>query len=1076
MDAYHNSHDLRYRTPFGAVRAGESVLLSLDVTAGLSPVSCFLVLYGDGENAVKIPMEQNESRFSITIKAPGEPTLLWYYFSIKDSGGQVYYYGNNIQRLGGPGLLSMNVPESYQITVYGGDSVPAWFTEGIVYQIFPDRFRRGADWEKRQKAARRPEGWGGPARVFQESWADTPFYTKNERGEVTRWPFFGGTLEGIREKLLYLKSLGVGAIYLNPIFEASSNHKYDTADYRKLDPGFGDDESFDLLIASAKELGIRLILDGVFSHTGADSVYFNKHGNFDGPGACQGPDSPYFDWYHFDSFPDRYDGWWGVDDLPKVDKSRESFRCFIYGAPDGVVRHWLRRGVGGWRLDVADELPDDFICDLRSAMEETSTDSLLLGEVWEDASSKISYGIRRRYLLGGALQSVTNYPFRLAALDWLLGKSTATAFADRITSLYENYPPAAFAAALSLVGSHDRARALTILGDPPDDLTEREKEYYRLPPEKYWLAKARLKLLSLFQYAAGGVPCVYYGDEAGVQGFEDPYNRAPYPWGKEDRELLEHYRMLGLLRRQYAPLRQGELRLEGLTAHVAGLRRRTADAELFIAVNRGIFEHETVSVQTGAGYVLDLMTAEELVPQKGSLTLKLEPLTAKTLYLKSKPPVPPALKRGSGVLCALSSVPSAHPDGTVTPEEVRRFIDFLADSGQKLWQLLPLNPAGNGGSPFYSPSLFALNGTLTGGGDTVDRKAFSDFCRQNVYWLDDDALYRALKRKNGGRPWQGWPEAERTIEDRSALLKAHEDAVDRYKEEQFQRQRRWLAAKDYANKRGITVIGDLPVYAAPDSADVWAHQELFKLDKEGGASLHAGVPPDYFTPEGQDWGNPLYDWEGDRVGVYLFWEMRLRRALALYDTVRLDHFRSFSAYFAIPEGQSPSEGHWLCGAGIDFFDEMRRRLGQPGLALPIIAEDLGVLDTAVRALLKLTGFPGMLVWQFSADEMERMTEEEASHRVFYSGTHDNQTSVGWCRECWPGDDPVKKTDEILETLSASGAPWVIAPLQDILGLGDEARMNMPGTPSGNWRWKADGALMTPELSAKLRARAKKYGR
>ncbi|SHI13474.1 4-alpha-glucanotransferase [Sporobacter termitidis DSM 10068] len=1071
MEAYHNSHDLNYRNPFGAVRAGEAVRLSLDVAA----VSCSLVLWRDGREVENVPMareESGQSRFSVTIQTPPEGALLWYYFAVRGDDGGIRYYGNNDARLGGPGRLSETAPAPYQITVYEESGAPAWFEDAVVYQLFPDRFRRGGDWEERRKNARRPEGWRGPARVFQEDWHDTPFYTKNAGGAVTRWPFFGGTLTGIREKLLYLKSLGVGAIYLNPIFEAASNHRYDTADYMKLDPALGDGESFKSLAKAAGALGIRLILDGVFSHTGADSVYFDKYGNYGGAGAYRGPSSPYYDWYRFDSFPDKYDSWWGVDDLPKVDKNQKSYRDFIYGGPDSVVRHWLEQGAAGWRLDVADELPDDFIRGIRRAMEETTPGTLLLGEVWEDASNKVSYGVRRTYLLGGALQSVMNYPFRLSALDYMLGKSSAFDLAAALMSLKENYPPEQLRSALNLVGSHDRVRALTALGDAPENLPDGEKEYYTLPPDKYALAKARLKLLSLIQFTAEGVPCVYYGDEAGAQGFEDPLNRAPFPWGREDPELLDHYRLLGLLRRQYRPLRRGEFVPEGLTAHVFSISRRAGDEEVRLIVNRGIFERETVTVQTGAGYILDLLTSEELPGENGTLTVTLEPLTARLLYLKSAPPARTGLPRAAGILCALGSVPSERAEGGVTLGDIRRFIDFLADSGQRLWQLLPLNPAGKGGSPFYSPSLFALGGALPDGDASSDAGAFEEFCRENAYWLDDDALYWTLKEKNGGLPWQDWPEDERTRENLEALFEEHRDGITRHKKTQFRRQRCWLAAKQYANSRGVSIIGDLPVYAAPDGADVWTHQSLFRLDEKGNAALHGGVPPDYFSPEGQDWGNPLYDWESDKDGVYLFWELRLRRALELYDTVRLDHFRSFSAYFAIPDGARPSEGQWLIGAGIEFFDEMRRRLGR----LPAIAEDLGALDMAVNDLLKLSGLPGMLVWQFSADEMEAMTAAEAARRVFYSGTHDNQTSVGWCEECYPGDDPVKKANELVEKLYAAHAPWVITPLQDVIGLGDEARMNTPGTTAGNWTWRADRARLTPALSAKLRGWAEKYGR
>jgi 4-alpha-glucanotransferase/glycosidase len=1074
MNAYHNSHAPQYRQPFGAVSAGETVTLTLDVTASSDTVSCALILKQEGQAAQTIPMLPSDGgpdHFSVTIQTPAQGTLLWYFFALRDGRGPLQYYGNNPGGFGGSGQLSGSEPPPYQITVYEKSSAPEWYKNAIVYQIFPDRFHRGRDWETRRSNSRRPGSWRGPTRVFQENWLDTPFYTKNEQGAVTRWPFFGGTLEGIREKLLYLKSLGVSAIYLNPIFEAASNHKYDTADYTKIDPGFGDSQSFSALVQAAEEFGIGLILDGVFSHTGADSIYFNKYGNYPGSGAFQGASSPFFDWYHFDRFPEQYDSWWGVDDLPKADKQNAAYGEFIFGGADSVIRRWLRLGARGWRLDVADELPDAFIQGIRSAMTAQRPDSILLGEVWEDASSKISYGSRRRYLLGSGLQSVTNYPFRLAGMDYMLGKCSAFALADRLMSLKENYPPDSSAMALNLIGSHDRVRAITLLGDAPEALTDLQKEYFKLSDAQYALAKQRLKLLSLLQFAVSGVPCIYYGDEAGVQGYEDPYNRAPYPWGAEDAELLEHYRTLAMLRLQYKPFLCGDFLPQGLTEHVLSVRRRTAEEELLVLVNRGVFEWETVTLQTGGAYILDLLQSEELHPAGGCLTFTMPPLTARVLFLQPEPPVTAELTRAAGVLCHISSIPTAQTD-TASLQEIYQFIDFLADSGQKLWQLLPLNPRGKGNSPFFTPSVFALGSYISDSAAAINNEDFRRFCAENAYWLEDYALYLSLKAANGGKPWQEWPEGEKRRCDIEALLALHSGSIWSHKQEQYRWQLNWQSVKKYANSHGITIIGDIPVYTAPDSADVWAHQGLFRLDETGCAALHAGVPPDYFSLRGQDWGNPLYAWDSAKEGVYQFWENRLRRAMLNYDIIRIDHFRSFSAYFAIQQGTQPVDGCWLSGAGIDFFKEMRARLG----SLPFIAEDLGVLDAGVRNLLKLTGLPGMNVWQFCAEEMQNAAPEDAARRVFYSGTHDNQTLVGWCADTCPDQNPVTAAGEIIEKLYATNAPWVITPLQDLLLLGDEARMNTPGIVGGNWQWQAQRAQITGALSAKLRELCKENRR
>ncbi len=508
MKVFHDPFAERYRSPSGAVKCGAVVSLA----ARCEGEGCVLAVRRDGEGEIfRIPASRSGELWRAELKTPDEPGLLWYRFECPgDTEG-----------------------EFRQITVYKESGLPERYAGGIVYQIFPDRFFRGSDWKERRDA-----GAGKRThtpRIFHESWDDRPFYRKNAEGEVTHWDFFGGTLRGIEEKLGYLESLGVTMIYLNPIFAASSNHRYDTADYMRVDPALGDEESFASLAARAEEKGIGIILDGVFSHTGADSVYFDKFGIYGG-GACGGEDSEYYRWYDFRRFPGEYACWWGEKELPELNENEPGCREFLLG----VVRKWLRAGARGWRLDVADELPDGFIEAVRKAAEETRPDALVLGEVWEDASNKISYGKRRKYILGNALHSVMNYPFRTAALDFVTGKSDARAFARSMMSLRENYPPGAFYGALNVIGSHDTARALTALGGDAE----------------------KLKMLSFLQFTAAGVPCIYYGDEAGMEGESDPDNRAPFPWGMENGEITEHYRSLARLRREYPQLRDGEFEAE----------------------------------------------------------------------------------------------------------------------------------------------------------------------------------------------------------------------------------------------------------------------------------------------------------------------------------------------------------------------------------------------------------------------------------------------------------------------------------------------------------------------------------
>lgn len=1069
MLIYHNSHDTAYRRPFGAAEISSRVTLALDAT---DAAAVTLRLWRDGVGETRVPMAREGSRFTVQIEMPEEGCLLWYHFLVTGTDGREYRYGAPRDGLGGEGCLYEQEPPSYQITVYRPAPVPAWYKDALVYQIFPDRFARGADWRRRAEDAAHPEGWRGPRRVLQEDWDDTPYYTRDETGAVTRWPFFGGTLEGVREKLPYLRSLGVTALYLNPIFRAASNHRYDTADYRAIDPMLGDAAVFRALCRDAREQGISVILDGVFSHTGADSVYFDKYGNYGGHGAYACEDSPYRKWYRFT--PERepgYECWWGVTDLPNVEELEPSYKDFICGA-DGVVRHWMAEGAAGWRLDVADELPDRFIAEVRRAVKAENQEGVLIGEVWEDASRKESYGARRRYLLGDELDAAMNYPFREMMLDFVLGRCSAGVLCRRMTSLMENYPPENFYGAFNLIGGHDRARVLTVLGGAPEDLPDVQREHYRLPDAAYRLAVRRLKLLSVLQYAAPGVPCVYYGDEAGLQGYPDPYNRGTYPWGREDEDLLAHYRALGLVYREHEVLKNGAYRPFALSGNVYGFWRENERERVLVLANRSSDAEAPVTLDVpGAVYALELLSSRELELADGKLSLTLPPCQAAMVLVRAEKPPRTPLPRAAGVICHVSSLPSRGRWGTLG-QGARAFVDFLQKAGMKLWQILPLNPTGLGGSPYLSPAVFAGNPDFIDETELVDMAGYDAFCAENRYWLDDYALYTALKEKFGGAPWQEWPADARDRTDLEKYRRALSRRVRAVKTEQYRFFAQWDALRAYARAHGVAIVGDLPIYVAPDSADTWAHRDMFLLDAHGRLRARAGVPPDYFTPDGQDWGNPLYDWAALRRDGYRWWIERLRTCRARYDYVRLDHFRSFAAYYAIPAGKPARAGQWQPGEGLRFFDAVRRELGGIG----IIAEDLGALDAGVYNLLKLTGFPGMNVWQFSSDEMRAMTPAACRNRIFYTGTHDNQTLAGWCASTFPAEDAAAAPDAIIRALYESAAPWAVVQLQDMLSLGDEARLNVPGTPEGNWRWRVDAALLTDEVAARYRTLAKETGR
>lgn len=1072
MNAYHNSHEPAYRSPFGAAPCGSRVELALDVTDPPPGAGCFVRVWERSQGAALVPMTCDSwgqtARFSAAITVPEEGCLLWYSFVIEGYDGRRYYYGNNEAGLGGAGRLYDGSPKSYQITVYRPSATPDWYKNGIAYQIFPDRFFRGEDWLARQQAAQRPAGWKGPRRVLQQDWDDTPFYCRNEKGEITRWASFGGTLEGVREKLMYLKSLGVTVLYLNPIFEGASNHKYDTADYMKIDPALGDEESFQALVDGARELGIRIILDGVFSHTGADSRYFNRLGNYDTVGACQSKDSPYYKWYRFKSWPEDYECWWGVTDLPNVEELEPSYKEFIYGGRESVIRRWLNKGVGGWRLDVADELPDEFIKGIRAAMTEEDPDSVLLGEVWEDASNKESYGAQREYLLGEELQSTMNYPFRAAAMDFMLGRMGPEEFRDRLTSLQENYPPENFYGALNVIGSHDRQRVLTTLGEAPaeEGMTERERELYRLPPDRCDLARRRLKMLSLIQFTMPGVPCIYYGDEAGAQGYADPFNRGPYPWGREDQDLLAHYRMLAALRQQYPVLASGGYEAQAFGGHVYGCRRWDGESQVQVLVNRGIFEHETVRLPMAAPCALELTQARWLEPDgDGLLTVQLPPLTGVVIQYLARRPRQAGLERAAGVVCHLTALPGR--DGPATLSDGYPFVDFLAEAGQKLWQVLPLNPVGPGGSPYASQASFAGETALIDRARQPDWEGLDAFCRENADWLDDAALYHSIKAARQGAPWQSWPEEERDRLDLAGLKARYAGEMDAYCRDQYWFWSQWAALKEYANEKGVGIIGDMPLGMSADSADVWAHRELFELDGAGWPSRTAGVPPDYYSPEGQNWSSPVYRWEVLARQDHQWWLRRLSRAQETLDFVRLDHFRGFSEYYSIPAGKSGRWGGWRPGPGLALFQAARASLGP----LHLLAEDLGQLDAGVYRLLALTGFPGMDVYQFSGEKMLTMPAEQAAGRIFYASTHDSQTLAGWCAQ--HGEE----AEQVIRRLYASPAGWVMLQLQDLLGLGDEARFNTPGTVGGhNWSWQAREGAASGEIAARFRALARECGR
>ena len=622
-----DSRDEYFRSPYGAVTQGTEVEIKFCPPRawGTKQVT-LMVWYDDRSEMAEMPMRWAglngaNDVYRGVIPTEGAIGPLWYHFRIERLDGRADYYGNNQRCRGGTGQLYESDPPGYQITVYLPDySVPDWYGNGITYQIFPDRFRR----------ARVPEPVKG--RVIHEDWEEMPVHKPDTNGEVLNNDFFGGSLAGAREKLEYLYDMGVTTIYFNPVFQAFSNHRYDTGDYMKIDPMIGTEKELAEFCREAKEkYGIRVLLDGVFNHTGFDSRYFNGRGTYDSLGAYQSKESRFYEWYDFQEWPDKYSSWWGIYTLPQVNESSRSYIDFIINSRDSVVRRWARSGISGWRLDVADELPDEFIEQFRTVMRETNPEAVLIGEVWEDASNKTAYGKRRRYLLGHGLDSVMNYPFRSALIGYLRG-GDAREFVEDMECLRENYPKLAFFSLMNLIGTHDSPRILTVLGCDEADygLSKDERAEKKLSRVQRALGLARLRLATAIQFTFPGSPLVYYGDEAGMEGFEDPFNRKGYPWGKEDKGLLSWYRHLGNARRNSEALRSGEIiwryAREGLLVY----ERAGVHESVVVAVNASM-KRMSCELDWGSAAATDLITGRSLRNITPVLNLEVEPMSVMLL-------------------------------------------------------------------------------------------------------------------------------------------------------------------------------------------------------------------------------------------------------------------------------------------------------------------------------------------------------------------------------------------------------------------------------------------------------------
>ena len=623
---YHNSRKEIYRSIPGAVETGSSLRLSF-IRKGGKIRHAELVLWADGYER-RYDMEVSGREYYARIELDEVPRAMWYAFYIETESSAQWLCPDHT---GFIGRLYPRCESGFRLTVYKrGFDTPKWFRRSVMYQIFPDRFafsdddtaKKGVEYHLKHgqtpelhKSLDEPLRW--QPRSFEQHYSPDDFY--------------GGTFKGIEQKLPYLKELGISCIYLNPIVEARSNHRYDASDYSRPDPILGTTEDFEQLCKKAEEQGMRIILDGVFSHTGCDSIYFNRYGTYDSVGACQGPESQYYPWYDFRHFPDEYKCWWGFKDLPEVNENNLQWQKDVITDEDSVVKLWLKRGAAGWRLDVADELPDYVLEMIREHSKAVSPDAPIIGEVWEDAVIKESYGGRRTYALGTALDSVMNYPLRVAALDFIHHRQDAYALRNFLVSQQMNYPKPMYYALMNLLGSHDVDRLRNALAVSVNLRSLPREEQVKLHFSDKAMEKALSyeRLCAALQFSIPGVPSIYYGDEQGMAGVNDPFNRGVFKEG--DKPLHDFYAELAKQRNAAPALSTGHAQFMTACRDVLLILRYITDGKdafgepaengvYLTVINRGEKSYEFTADCSAAG----------LEPYSGSIA----PVSAEIIRLK----------------------------------------------------------------------------------------------------------------------------------------------------------------------------------------------------------------------------------------------------------------------------------------------------------------------------------------------------------------------------------------------------------------------------------------------------------
>jgi glycosidase len=569
----YDSFKKEYKQPFGAVKRLQSCVFTLRFPTYIKVDRVIIVMFRPGYKEKHATLEYHSNEDGVynlytCTYTPQDLGLHQYYFMVTMSGGA----NSMVKRpRDSASTGTFDGTELFQLTVYDENTKDIdWLKGGIMYQIFPDRFHKHIVLD----------GDGSelpplpPGRTLHTDWRDTPDWRPNANGDVTNSDYFGGNLKGIEEKLDYLHSLGVTCIYLNPIFEAHENHRYNTANYERVDILLGSEDDFRSLCEKAKRVGIGIILDGVFSHTGADSIYFNKYGRYgERSGAYRDPESVFKNWYNFTHYPQVYESWWGFESLPNVNENNPDYTNYICGE-DGILQKWLKLGASGWRLDVVDELPDEFIDSLNKAVKAVGGDKVIYGEVWEDATTKEAYGQRRRYLTGGQLDSVMNYPFKEAILRYIR-YGDAAGLKNGVMTILEHYPKPSVDILMNFLSTHDIERALTRLAGKEIESNGREwQEANSLSDAEYIYGIALLKCAMVLQFFLPGIPCIYYGDEAGAEGYKDPFNRRTYPWGRENTDLLNFTRELATIRKGCQVFTEGELEFVSVTADTCVFLRK----------------------------------------------------------------------------------------------------------------------------------------------------------------------------------------------------------------------------------------------------------------------------------------------------------------------------------------------------------------------------------------------------------------------------------------------------------------------------------------------------------------------